>query len=225
MAIHRAERQTFGARGQQGWRAIDVELDLRPLAKALQYMGQGSEHYRNKTIARAINRGLEKFKAAAHVKLKQLTKIKRPSRLKKGVTIQRAHEGSMVGRYIITDRNIRITKAYFSAGYSNYGVAGGRARRGQSFSPKGATWTSWDGTRTGKSTFMIRGKAPVLIRLGHAKRTPLMPVFGPNPSEMVRLHAGEFTEIMRASANAYLQQAVTRSYRESEAKAKRMFGL
>lgn len=233
--LARAERQTYSSRaigrdatavGAGGFGiVIDVSVDLRPLANALRYIGPGSERERHTVIARALNRGIEHFRTAAHEKLKQLTKIRRPSRLKKGVRLIRAHSGRMAATYVITDRNIRITKAYFGATYSNHGRAGAAARWGRGGSPSGATWTSWDGTRTGKSTFMIKGKSPVFIRLGKPKRFPITPVWGPNPAELVRLHQGQFMVIMAAGARRYLDQAITRSYSEAVLRAKARYGL
>ncbi|WP_296203914.1 hypothetical protein [uncultured Hyphomicrobium sp.] len=221
----RNEYRTFGtgAHGGAG-PGISVQLDLRPLANAIRYIGNDKLN-RGQVVSRAINRGLERFKGAAHRELKVLTKIRQPTRLKKGVSLKFATPATLTGIYTIRDRNIRITRAYFGARYSPFGTPGANARWGRGASPIGATWTSWDGARTGKSTFMIPGKNPVFIRLGKVGRFPLHPVYGPNPAQLMRIHAPGFMSILRSAADAYIKVAIERAYRESEARAKAMFGL
>lgn len=221
----RGEYLAFGSGAHSGsGPGISVQLDLRPLANAIRYIGNDKIN-RGQVVSRAINRGLERFKGAAHRELKVLTKIRQPTRLKKGVTLKFATAANLMGVYTIRDRNIRITRAYFGARYSPYGTPGANARWGRGASPIGATWTSWDGTRTGKGTFMIPGKNPVFIRLGKVGRFPISPVFGPNPAQLMRIHAPGFVSILRSAADAYIKVAIERAYRESEARAKAMFGL
>lgn len=216
--IERASRQGAGGSG------LTVRLDLKPLAGAIKMIGD-DKLPRGQTVSRGINRGLEKFRSAAHNHLKTLTKIRKPTRLKKGVTLIRSNASNLTGQYVIRDRHISITRAYFGARYSRHGIAGAQARWTGSASPAGATWTSWDGTRTGKSTFMLKGKSPVFIRLRPAKRFPIRRVFGPNPAEIIRLNLPLFQRVLKTSAEAYVQKAIERAYRQSEAKAKRAFGL
>lgn len=204
--------------------AITIHIDLKPLANALRdipiFQGEAQT-----ILVRGINRALARFKGMAHRDLKALTKIRQPTRLKRGVTIIPASAGRFVGTYTITDRHIRITKAYFGAAYKPYGIPGGMARAGRKFSPAGATWTSWDGKRTGKRTFMVPGAEPVFIRLGGAKRFPIVPVFGPNPAELMQLNAPQFQNHLTHVANEYVERRMIDLYRKNEMKAKRRWGL
>lgn len=227
----RRERQSFGMRanqaayGQGGYSgAVQVHIDLKPLANALRdipiFQGEAQT-----ILVRGINRALARFKGLAHRDLKVLTKIRQPTRLKKGVRIIPATAGRFEGRYIITDRNIRITREYFGATYRPYGRPGGLARVGKPFKPAGATWTSWDGMRTGKKTFMLPGAAPVFIRWHGAKKYPIVPVRGPNPAEMIRLNAPRFQAHLSKVANDYVSSRMTQLYRKNEMAAKRRWGL
>lgn len=224
--VHRAETQTFGSgnfRSNVGRSGVEIVVDFRPLANALAAIGKDKQ--RDTIISRGINRGIERFRSEAHRSLKMLTKIRTPTRLKKGVHVDRARVGRLEARYTIRDRNIRITNEYFGAKFSNHHKAGGLARQGKPFSPIGAKWNSWDGARTGKRTFMLATAKPVFIRFKKAGKYPIMPVFGPNPAEMVRTHAPHFAASMRIAAQEYVNKAIVRAYRESEARAKARFGL
>jgi hypothetical protein len=210
---------------------LSVKLDLRPLAKALADLGPET-FKRNEAIRRAINRGLDKFNSAAHKHLKALTKIRQPTRLKKGVSIRRARfvGNGIEGSYIIVDRNIRITRAYFGAHYvrsGSYGRPGGRARWGKPFSPAGATWTSWDGQRTGRKTFMIEGSKPVFIRLRKMGkgRDAITPVWGPNPAEMIQLNLPLFERVLVESSQAELERQIKLAYDKGVQTVKRRYGL
>jgi len=205
-------------------RFASVNLDLRPLAKALRDLPK--EAFRGHEVSAALNVGIQKFNTRAYRQLKADTKIARNvTRLKRGVRIKKATRNHLEARYTIRDRNLRITKAYFDATYSQFGRAGAMARMGKSSGPAGAEWTSWDGERIGQRTFMIRGKKPVFIRLRPSKRLPVQVVRGPNPAEMMQLRAARYEHILLNAAQAELGRQIRVAYRRAEKTVKARYGL
>jgi hypothetical protein len=206
---------------------VSVTLNLLPLARAFELIG---EEMKEQAIRRGIDRGIAKFKSAAHKALKDETKIRRPSRLKVGVRTIPAHwsvsGGGFVGEYRIRDRNIRITTAYFGASYvrkGQHGKPGARARWGRSAGTEGATWTSWDGARLGNKTFMMPGKKIAFLRLKkHGDK--LTPAWGPNPAEMMRLRAPRFQRILVDEGNKEVHRQARITWDRAHAKARSQTG-
>ncbi|MGE0698011.1 MAG: hypothetical protein AB7O57_02850, partial [Hyphomicrobiaceae bacterium] len=197
--------------------ALDVRLNLEPLAKAIGELGR--EAFKGYEISAALNVGIRKFSTASYRQLKADTKmVRNVSRLRRGVRLHLASKGQLEARYVIRDRNLRITKAYFDASYSNYGTAGAIARWGGGASPAGADWTSWDGHRLGKRTFGIKSKRPIFIRLrknGSSSRK-IDIVKGPNPAQMMRDHARTYEALLLSAAGAELNRQIERAYKRAE---------
>jgi len=222
-----ATARDLARREWQSTGKIAIDIDLGPLANALAMLPR--EMWQSKgsmILARGFKRAIDKFNSAAHRELKADTKIRKPTRLKKGVRTWVSGSGSagVAGWYRIRDRNIRITKPYFGAHYRPYGKPGARARWGKSFSPAGATWTSWDGTRTGKRTFMIPGRAPVFIRL-RSGGNALMPAWGPNPAEIIRLKLPKYRVFLQSAAQQEIGRQISLAYRQAEQSVKAAYGL
>jgi hypothetical protein len=202
---------------------VAVHINLLPLSRALAELPK--EAFTGNEISWALNKGIKKFDTASYRALKADTKMVAGfSRLRRGVRLHYAAAGALEARYVITDRNLVITKAYFSAGYSNYAIAGARARWGQGASPIGANWVAWDGGHLGKRTFMVRGRKPVFIRLGKAPRK-MTTVKGPNPAQLMQIHGPKYLSLLKAAADAELVRQVERAYVRAEKIVKARHGL
>lgn len=203
-----------------------VTLNLEPLARAIADLGR--EVFKGYEISAALNKGIQQFNTQSYRRLKVDTKIaKNVTRLRRGVRVRKATRSHLEARYTIRDRNLRITKAYFDAAYrpGRYGRPGGLARAGRGTSVAGANWTSWDGHRLGRHTFMLSAKRPVFIRLRPSKRRPIQVVRGPNPAEMMQIHAPQYAQILRAAADAELMRQIRVAYQRAERTVKARYGL
>ena len=206
--------------------AIDVQLDLRPLARALRDLPKEALSH---SVHRALNRGIDKFKSEAHKLLKDFTKVRRPTRLKRGVRLFYAAPGRLRAHYVIRDRNIVVTKAMFGAKSSTSPRGAALVRWGRGARAP-TSWTSWDGARTRFAVFMMRGKSPVFIRLRKRSASksfgaPVDAVSGPNPAEIVRLKAPYFGIALRYAAQSELERQIAASYKYGVAVVKRRYGL
>jgi hypothetical protein len=202
--------------------AIDVKLDLQPLANALADLPKEAM---DKRIAWGLNKAIRKFGSAAHRQLKTDTKMVRGvSRLKRGVSYRNASAGNLEATYRIRDKNLPITKAYFKASYSNFGRAGAMARNGGTATPAGASWLSWDANRLGRRTFQIKGKKPVFIRLRSNGGKKVETVRGPNPAEMLRLYSAPYEAALQAEGQEQVRRQIE-AYRKAEATVKARYGL
>jgi hypothetical protein len=202
-----------------------VHLNLRPLAQALADIGKTMT---DRSIRRAMIDSVRRYDVDSRRQLKAETKIKTPMRLKRGVAPPVAYKDGQgwVGRYRIRDRNIAITKKAFDAKYSPRHSPGGYARHGIKRGPAGATWTSWDSTRTGNKTFMVKGSNVAFIRLrGKDGAKGLTTVKGPNPAQLMAERAGKFIPILQAAARSQLLRQIELAYKERAAAAKARYGL
>lgn len=222
--LSRGEKATFSLG------AFELKIDLKPLARAL---GEIDIKQRNTAVQRALNDAVRKFGSWAHSMLKVWTDIRQPSRLKKGVSYRFATAGMLQASYVIRDRNIRITKAYFGASYNARppGRPGGLARWGKPFSPAGAQWLSGGKGGVRAHTFMIPGRAPVFIHLkkfgknNRSKGDAIMPVWGPNPAKLLQDHAGEVYAYLRTIAQSNVMGEISRQIELEVRRVKAKHGL
>lgn len=210
---------------QPGNIAVSVNLDLRPLANALRDLPREAL---GNSVHRALNRGIDRFKSAAHLVLKGYTKVRRPTRLKKGVRIFYARPGRLQADYVIRDKNIVVTRAMFGAKSGTSPRLAALARWGRAARAP-TSWTSWDGARTRYAVFMFPGRMPVFIRMkrgrGGGGEASVLPVSGPNPAEIVRLHSGHFGMVLRQSAQAELGRQIELAYKQGVRIVKARYGL
>jgi hypothetical protein len=205
--------------------AVTAHLDLAPLAKALRDM-PGLVF--DKQIAWALNRGIKKFRSDAHKMLKAYTKIKTPSDLKRGVRLIEANVNRQEASYVIRTRNLTITARRFGATSKASPRTAALIRWGKL--PKASVstkWTAWDGSRTRQAPFMFKKDGPVFVRLrkfagggGIGRKGDLQIVRGPNPAQLVRLHAPAFKRALEDAARDELVRQIKRSYEAAEKRVK-----
>lgn len=207
--------------------ALEVNLDLAPLGRALKDLGPLVV---DRAVVRGLNAGIKAFKSEAHTMLKGYTKIKTPSRLKRGVRILQARSGNLVATYIIRDTNIGITKARFGATFAGSPSIAALVRWHKYKTPSLTQWTSWDGSRTRGRPFMLKGKGAVFVHL-HSRKgkgikgSDIEVVRGPNPAELVRIHAPAFARVLAGKAQHETARQIKLGYQQAVGTVKARHGL
>ena len=217
----RAARHARGDRSSFAAGSPYIDIDWRPLTKAL---GNVSFKKRNQLLYRGLNKGIAKTNTAYHKHISRVTAIRIKTRLKRGVRLSRAGSSKLEARYTITDRSIRATKRYFGASYRNYHRAGGLARQGRSFSPKGASHAAGGIRRTYRGSFMLKGRAPAFIRLSGSSKA-MVPLWGHNPAKVLRNDAAWAGRKLTAIAREVVVPEVHRLHDREMKRVKRKYGL
>jgi len=212
---------------------VRIELDLKPLARALK---QVAEDAQDTAIVRGINTGVQRDLHPSWTKrLQTLTRLRQKKRIAKAFKDQLARKGTLRGSVIVKDRFMRITTAYFGAKYSvrgKYGKPGGKARHGIKWGPQGVTHQAWNRPQMPPHTFMIPGLSPVFIRAkyltgGHhqeftpkGKREAIAPIFGPSLPKELQRHSKEAVGDIRTAISRTVMPEINRQIELAMRKAK-----